>query len=103
MALAVATAASGAPVTVSGHTDCPTPAELETALVGLVNPAQAPLAPDLLELFERGGTVRVRLSSAAREVIGEKPLPRSLSCAERARTAAIMVAAWEARLRGVAS
>jgi hypothetical protein len=103
MVLAAAAATSTAPVTVSGNTDCPTPAEVEAALVGLVDPATAPLAPDVLDLIRQGGSVKVRLSNAAREVIGEKPLPRSLSCGERARTAAIMVAAWEARLRGAAS
>src|SRR5581483_12388645 len=33
--------------------------------------------------------------------IGEKRLPERLSCGERAQAAAVVVAAWEARLRGV--
>jgi hypothetical protein len=65
--------------------------------------AGAPPAPDVVELLEQGASVTVRLSSARGEVIGEKRLPERLSCAARAEAGAVVVAAWEARLRGVAA
>ena len=51
----------------------------------------------------QAGSVTVRLSTARGEVVGEKRLPDRLSCSERAQAAAVVVAAWEARLRGVAA
>lgn len=99
--LAAALLAAGAApsVDVRGDTKCPTPAELSAALVGLVAPAAAPASPDVAELRAVAGVVSVRLVSAKGDVIAEKILPSSPSCAEKARTAAVVVAAWEARLR----
>jgi hypothetical protein len=89
---------------VRGNASCPTPAALEGALVGLIpSPAAPSAAPDVVEILDHGGAATVRLSSARGEVIGEKRLPDRLSCAERAQAAAVVVAAWEARLRGVAA
>ncbi len=88
---------------VRGHASCPTPGALEAALVGLIAPRPAPETPDAVEILEQGSSVTVRLSSARGEVIGERRLPDRLSCAERARAAAVVVAAWEAHLRGVAA
>ena len=87
-----------------GNASCPTPGALEAALVGLIPSPAAPAAPpDVVEICDQGGSVTVRLSSARGEVIGEKRLPDRLSCGERAQAAAVVVAAWEARLRGVAA
>ncbi len=93
---------------VRGDTSCPTAAEVAAALVGLVAPAKpsasasaAPAAQDVAELIAQGTSVSVRLTSSKGELIGEKRLPDTLSCAARARTAAVIVAAWETRLRGV--
>ena len=108
--MVLVTLASTVPgIAVRGNASCPTPGALESALVGLIAPpaARGPSSPDVVEAIvvvsDQGGTVTVRLSSARGEVIGEKRLPERLSCAERAQAAAVVVAAWEARLRGVAA
>jgi hypothetical protein len=87
-------------VSVHGDTGCPTAADLRAALVGLVAPRSADAEPDIAELRVRGGVVSVQLSNAKGDVIAEKALPTSGACADRARTAAVIVAAWEAHLRG---
>jgi hypothetical protein len=98
------------PISVRGDTACPTASEVSAALVGLVvardrqqdrSPDRSEtqsVAPDVVVLSGRGGSVSVKLTKTS-EVIAEKLLPATLSCAERARAAAVMVAAWEARLR----
>jgi hypothetical protein len=96
--LAVADPSSS--VSVRGDTTCPTADDLRAALVGLVAPGNADAAPDIAVLLARGGVVSVQLSNAKGDVIAEKALPTSGSCADRARTAAVIVAAWEAHLRG---
>jgi hypothetical protein len=96
----LATAAPSSSVSVRGETTCPTADDLRAALVGLVAPGSADAAPDIAELRARGGVVGVQLSNAKGDVIAEKALPTSGSCADRARTAAVIVAAWEAHLRG---
>ena len=85
-------------VRVRGDTTCPTAAEVNAALFDLVAPPTAPAAPDVVDVIGRGNSVTIRLANAAGEPIAEKRLPLGLSCAERARTAAVMVAAWEVRL-----
>jgi len=60
------------------------------------NPATA--SRDVVELSaQHSASVSVRLTNAQSQVIAEKRLPDALSCAERARAAAVIVAAWEAR------
>jgi hypothetical protein len=89
---------------VHGNASCPTPSALEAALVGLIpSPASPSAPPDVVEVLDQAGAVTVRLSTARGEVVGEKRLPDRLSCSERAQAAAVVVAAWEARLRGVAA
>jgi hypothetical protein len=89
---------------VGGNASCPTPSALEAALVGLIpSPASPGAPPDVVEVLDQAGSVTVRLSTARGEVVGEKRLPDRLSCSERAQAAAVVVAAWEARLRGVAA
>ena len=88
-------------IEVRGNATCPTPGAVEEALAGLI--AAPPVPPDLVEISGQGPSVTVRLSSARGDVIGEKRLPDRLSCAERGQAAAVMVAAWEAHLRGVAA
>jgi hypothetical protein len=99
-ATVLAAADPSSSVSVRGGTTCPTAADLSAALVGLVAPGSADAAPDIAELLARGGVVSVQLSNAKGDVIAEKALPTSRSCADRARTAAVIVAAWEAHLRG---
>jgi hypothetical protein len=51
------------------------------------------------ELRAVAGVVSVRLVSSKGDVIAEKLIPSAPSCAEKARSAAVIVAAWEARIR----
>ena len=93
-------------IDVRGNAECPTPAALAAALEGLIAPMSSPTSasarPDVVELSGHGAEVKVKLTSANGDLLGEKRLPERLSCGERAQTAAVMVAAWEAHLRGVA-
>jgi hypothetical protein len=102
-ALLMASTGAGSAISVRGETTCPTASEVSAALSGLVTPPAPPAAPDVVELSRHGASINVKLATAASEVVAEKRLPESLSCAERAQTAAVMVAAWEARLRGAVS
>src|SRR3954469_15827915 len=89
-------AARALPVT--GATACPVAADVEAALIGLI-PARDPgLPPDVAELKDDTGSVVVTLRRDSGEPIGEKRLDPGLSCPQRARAAAVIVAAWEARL-----
>jgi hypothetical protein len=87
-----------AAVEVRGDTDCPTARDVDTALAGLIKTPVPPTASDIVRLTERDGAIRVELLTSAGELIGEKHLPASLSCADRAQTAAVVVAAWEVHL-----
>ena len=100
LAAALAAADASPSVLVRGDTECPSPDELRAALLGLVAPATASTTPDVAELHGNGGSMTVRLLNAEGDAIAEKTLPAQASCGERARTAAVIVAAWEAHLRG---
>ena len=97
----LATAAAGGPpaIAVRGDSRCPTAPEVAAALAGLLPPgAMTGAAREVVELSGQHSTsVSVRLTNAQNQVLAEKRLPESLSCAERARAAAVIVAAWEAR------
>jgi hypothetical protein len=92
-----------AAIGVRAETTCPTASEVSAALEGLVAPPAPPAAPDVVELAGQGPSITVTLRSAAGQVIAEKRLPGSPSCQERARAAAVIVAAWEAHLRAGAA
>ncbi|HVZ73836.1 MAG TPA: hypothetical protein VHJ20_15760 [Polyangia bacterium] len=97
MALA---AASGPGLVVQGETTCPSSAQVTAALEGLVSTTTvAGASSDVVELKARAAAVNVRLVTGAGEFVGEKQLPPAAGCDERARAAAVIVAAWEARLR----
>ena len=83
---------------VTGATTCPLAADVEAALTGLLPARDPELPPDVAELKDDTGSVVVTLRRGAGEPIGEKRLDPALSCAQRARAAAVIVAAWEARL-----
>jgi hypothetical protein len=91
--------AAGPGVDVRGDTACPSAVEVRAALEGLVLPTPPAAAPDVAELRGHDGGVSVRLVGASGEFIAEKPLPDRETCGERARSAAVIVAAWETRLR----
>ncbi len=86
------------PVQVMGATTCPAPAEVEAALAGLVAARDAEPARDVAELRDDADAVVVTLRRGSGEPIGDKRLASGPSCAERARAAAVIIAAWEARL-----
>ena len=83
---------------VTGATTCPVPADVEAALTGLIPARDPELPPDVAELKDDTDSVVVTLRRGTGEPIGEKRLDPGLSCAQRARAAAVIVAAWEARL-----
>jgi len=97
--LLAAVPAEAPPLAVRGSTSCPTAAEVSAALVGLVPPSRPLDARDVVELSGQGSSFSIRLRGGGKDVIAERLLPDSPSCEERARTAAVIVAAWEARLR----
>jgi hypothetical protein len=86
-------------VAVRGDTGCPTASAVGQNLAGLLPTTVDPIAPDVVELNQHAGRISVRLVKASGEVIADKAIPEALSCRERAATIAVMVAAWETRLR----
>src|SRR4051812_33838186 len=100
--LAVTVQAAGV-MPVRGPSACPTPAEVGAALVGLVAPVAPPAAPDAVEIVGAGEAGTGKLRSAPGDPSAARGLPPPSSCAERARAAAVIVAAWEAHLRAGAT
>jgi hypothetical protein len=94
--LTVAADPSARALPVTGATACPLPADVEAALSGLIPARDPELPPDVAELKDDTGSVVVILRRGAGEPIGEKRLDPGLSCAQRAREAAVIIAAWEA-------
>ena len=89
---------SAAPVDVAGASQCPSAIDVASSLEGLIAPREPGLAADTATLTDDGASVTVALQRASGEPIGEKRLDAGLSCAQRARAAAVVIAAWEARL-----
>jgi hypothetical protein len=85
-------------IEVKGDTSCPAPAEVEAALPGLTGRSDPASGPDIAELTPDGDSVLVTLRRTSGEPLGEKRLDASQSCDERARAAAVVIAAWEAKL-----
>lgn len=96
--LAVVAEPPAAAVSLTGATACPAPADVEAALAGLIPAGDPGRPPDVAELKDDAGSVIVALRRGSGEAIGEKRLNPDLSCEQRARAAAVIVAAWEARL-----
>ena len=86
-------------IAVRSETDCPTAAEVGAALRGLVPAIGWSGPPDTVDLVGDGARLSVRLVDPGGKPIAERRLPDASSCADRARAAAVIVAAWEARLR----
>src|SRR5512142_583658 len=97
--LAVADPAA-APLRVTGATTCPAPPDVEAALIGLVPSPDPASPPDEAELRADADSVVVSLRCGSGEPIGDKRVDAGLSCEQRARAAAVIIAAWEARLGG---
>src|SRR4051812_5898713 len=94
--------AAGAPsgaVIVRSDSDCPSSSAVSEALSGLLSPPEAGDAPDVVELRRRDGQLEVRLTEAGGPLIAARRLAAGEPCRERAQTVAVLVAAWETRLR----
>lgn len=85
-------------IEVKGDTSCPAPADVEAALPGLTGRSDPGAGSDVAELTPDGDSVLVTLRRASGEPLGEKRLDAGQSCDERARAAAVVIAAWEAKL-----
>ena len=98
----IGTALAGAIVSdqveVRGSTTCPRAAAVSEALAGLVPASERLTTPDVAELREEAGSIVIALRSPSGELIAEKRLSSTLSCAARATTSAVTIAAWEGRL-----
>ena len=98
-----ALAAQPAPtaVIVRASGDCPSAGAVTGALAKLVAPA-APsdrsLPADLAEIEVRGATLAISLRRASGEIVGQRELAAPSGCADRAESAAIVLAAWETHL-----
>jgi len=97
LATAVADPAAVA-LPVTGATACPVAADVAAALNGMIPPRDPEAPPDVAELKDDSGSVVVSLRRGSGEAVGEKRLDPGLDCAQRARAAAVIVAAWEAHL-----
>jgi hypothetical protein len=85
---------------VSGDTRCPRPEDVAAALARMLAPG-APASPaDRAALREDEGALVIVVRRPSGEIIGEKRLPATLSCAVRAEAAAVAIAALEARTAG---
>jgi len=89
---------SGAAVEVTGSSSCPSAEAVAAALPELLGPRAPDIVADEASLMDDGGAVTVVLRRASGEPMGEKRLDAGLSCEQRARAAAVVIAAWEARL-----
>jgi hypothetical protein len=88
-----------AAIAVTGATTCPSPAEVTSALVALLPaPAVTGAVEARAELVAEGASLQLRLLGPDGRVLSEKGLPREESCAVMADTAAVVLAAWAARL-----
>jgi hypothetical protein len=97
--MGLAAGLADAAVEVRGDSVCPRPLEVANQLAQLVVASRDDAPPDIAWLSDDGGaSVRLQLRRNGDEAIEDKALPAGLSCAERASTAAVILAAWEARL-----
>jgi hypothetical protein len=85
-------------------TDCPSAAQVREQIAPLLpagmtvvdtGDAPAPADADRGDVLVQGGERRVRLRGPDERYNHERVLPAALSCAEAARTAAVLLAAWE--------
>ncbi len=88
-------------VSVGGGSDCPAPGAVEARLAPLL-PHDQEGAPEHAATVERqGDEVAVQLRARDGELLASKKLQLAAqSCLGRARTVAVLLAAWELRLRG---
>jgi hypothetical protein len=85
-------------VTVRATGDCPSAAAIGEKLGKLLGAAGPGRAPDVAEVDLVGATLAIRLRDPSGQIVGDKRLPAGAGCAERAESAAIVLAAWEAQL-----
>jgi hypothetical protein len=80
---------------VTGSATCPSAGEVQVQLQGLL-PEGTGRAGDEAEVQPAAAGVRVALRAASGAAVGERVLSEPGSCAELAREAAVILAAWEA-------
>ena len=85
-------------VTVQAAGDCPSATAIRERLGILLGPAAPARGPDVAQVEVVGPTLVIALRRVTGERIGDKRLPLSAGCAERAESAAIVLAAWETQL-----
>jgi len=92
----------GGAIDVRGETVCPRPADVADALDRIMGARSDDAPPNVAVVFGGGATIRLRFQRTADGSTEERALPVGLSCAERATSAAVILAAWEARFDSTA-
>jgi hypothetical protein len=88
-----------AAMVVTGNTACPTPEEVNRALASLLPPGEPKSGAEArAELADEGSSLRLQLLGGNGNIQSEVHLAREGSCANMADTAAVVLAAWAARL-----
>jgi hypothetical protein len=98
IAAVLVTGALALAVEVDGDARCPRPDEVAARLQPLLADAPPGRPTRIALVREEATAITVRLTEGDGLVIAEKRLPGGRPCAELAETAAVVVAAWDARL-----
>ena len=89
------------PLRVSGSSDCPRPAEVAARLEGLLpGPPPAESELHLAVVERRGAALHLELRDAKGAILAQRDVVDRSACPDLAGVAAVMIAAWEAELRG---
>lgn len=102
LSLVIAAGASGGappPLRVEGTSTCPTPVEVSAKLEGLIVEA-AGAEPHVAVVERRGPALHLELRDAAGAVLAQRDVTDRSPCRDLASVAAVIIAAWEAELRG---
>ena len=100
LALALVIATGGLEID-DGGSDCPNGAAVAEALRGVAGEGSAAQVRERLELRREAGGVHLRLTDSNGAALAERSLPAG-DCAELARTAAVLVAAWRTEVAATA-
>lgn len=82
-------------IRVAGNARCPTPADLSARVAELLPGSSAGGAPDDVTLDEDARGLTLTLRRPGGEIVGQRFLERTSSCADLAAAAAVVVAIWE--------
>jgi hypothetical protein len=81
-------------VIVEGGADCPSPTAVSGELARIMTVPEIEGPGDSVQISSAGDTVTVSLRNAEGAVLGERRVSAEGTCEERARAAAVIVAAW---------